>query len=262
MIELYQSHQDEANQVRENILNCHACPLGATANRVPWGGTTWAPKLIILGEAPGSNENLAREPFVGRAGELLSGILHEFGLGRNHVAIINTVCCRPPQNRDPELTEITACKHNRDAQIELARTWVGVAMGKVAVGTLKNEPGVSIGSQLGRPFWYGRKVWMPTYHPAYALRNPGARTIIKMHIEQALNWLEAKDPPEPLVKGYSVERGCLVIENQSTRPPLMLATGFRGIFQRIEWSRIRYLSESALAGVIEARNQLGGEVIR
>lgn len=255
----YQEHQVSQAAIRNQILACDACALGETANRVPWTGITWAPKLILLGEAPGSNENLAREPFVGRAGELLNSILHELGLTRNHVMIANTVCCRPPQNRDPELTELAACEPNRVGQINLARTWVGVTLGRVAVGVLKNDVGAPMGENLGRPFWAYGKIWMPTYHPAYALRKPGARTIIKVHIEQALEWLKGRDVPEPKQKGYTVERGCLIIENESTRPP---NPGPFPTFSRIEWSKVRYLSDDALAGVIQAKKQLGAEVVR
>jgi DNA polymerase len=174
-------------EVRQQILTCNACDLGS-ANRVPWSGSTFSPDLILLGEAPGANEDREGRPFVGRAGKLLDSLLEEAGTSRSQVTVTNTVCCRPPRNRDPSPQEVQACHPNLKAQLSLSRTPVGIVLGRVALGTLRGDHSVRLAPSLNVPFEIYDKLWFPTYHPAYALRNPSASRVILGSIETALSW--------------------------------------------------------------------------
>lgn len=129
---------------------------------------------MFIGEAPGRDEDLAGEPFVGRAGKLLTDIIRAMKLERSRVYIANVIKCRPPGNRNPEPDELEACRPYIDRQIELVAPSVIVTLGKIAYQSLlaSHAPISSVrGSWLdlhGIPL-------MPTYHPAYLLRNPAAK---------------------------------------------------------------------------------------
>lgn len=258
-------HNLRAAMTRTLIESCNRCGLGKDANRVPFGGVTWKPKLILLGEAPGSRENLLREPFVGPAGMLLDKILAMLGLTRNHVMIANTVCCRPPSNRDPEWSELQACKLNRNAQIRLGRTWVGVSLGRIALSTLLEDPGKSIGDYKGRPFWKDDMIWVPTYHPAYALRNKRAVAEIASHIKVALDIYEGRrDTPAPAKRKrqYDMEGGCIIVDHEGVKvPPKEVEMVGGAVFTKEEWARMRYDSSGLREKVILAKRELGAEVV-
>ncbi len=254
---------DEAERVRGQIESCDACGLGEEANRVPFGGVSWRPKLVLLGEGPGKQEDLQGEPFVGRAGALLNRILKMAGLSRNEVLIANTVCCRPPGNRDPEWSEIEACKGNREAQIELANTWVGVVMGRVALGALLEDPGKSIGQYKGKPMWVGNMVWVPAYHPAYALRNKGAVAEIASHVKVALDIYQGKmKAPRPPKPGkYWMERGCLIVDHDGVKVPLRVRELAKATFTKEEWMRLNHAgTERLVTRTIEVATELDVEV--
>ncbi len=258
----YSTHMAAHRNVRDEIYNCHNCGLGKGANRVPFGGVSWAPKLILMGEAPGANEDSAGEPFVGRAGSLLDTMLSQAGVNRAQTMVANVVCCRPPSNRDPYLDEIEACEVNRNNQITLARTWVGMTLGKVALNALlgKQDP---IGAHKGRPFWHKNKVWVPTYHPAYGLRNKGAIPEMTNHIRQAVRLYEGDlEPPRPKTSTYSIERGCLVVDHEDVRVPDKVREITRVTFTKAEWVKIQYLSIEGFEGVVGAKDQLGVSVVK
>lgn len=258
----FQEHQIQTRWVKTLIQTCNRCPLGEGSNRVPYGGGSWRPQLILLGEAPGRREDLLREPFVGPAGMLLDKILGMVGLKRDHVMIANTVCCRPPNNRDPEWSEIQACLINRDAQIRLGNTWVGVSMGRIALSTLLEEPGRSIGQYKGKPFWKDEKVWVPTYHPAYALRNKGAVSEIASHIKLALDIKRGiKDAPIPKTWGYRMEKGCLIVDHEAVKVPPRVAEMVKAVFTREEWVKLTHLGDEWVELGVRLKRELGAEVV-
>jgi uracil-DNA glycosylase len=130
--------------------------------------------LMFVGEAPGGDEDLQGIPFVGRAGQLLTKIIEAINLTRDDVYIANVIKCRPPQNRNPELDEVETCEPFLFRQIEVIQPKVIVALGKFAAQTLLRtlDP---ISRLRGRVFEYRGAKLVPTFHPAYLLRNPGSK---------------------------------------------------------------------------------------
>ena len=130
--------------------------------------------LMFVGEAPGADEDIQGEPFVGRAGQLLTKIIGAIDLKREDVYIANVIKCRPPANRNPEPDEVEQCEPFLFRQIDIIKPKVIVALGKFAAQCLlKTEAPIS--SIRGREFSYRDAVLIPTYHPAYLLRNPSAK---------------------------------------------------------------------------------------
>jgi uracil-DNA glycosylase len=150
---------------------CTACGLCRSRNKsVPGVGDTRADWLLV-GEAPGAEEDARGEPFVGQAGRLLDNMLAALGLARGHnVYIANVLKCRPPNNRTPTPLEADACRPYLDRQIELLAPKLVVALGKSAATTLLNVD-ASIASLRGRVHRYRGVPLIVTYHPAYLLRN-------------------------------------------------------------------------------------------
>ena len=131
--------------------------------------------VLIIGEAPGKNEAEQGEPFVGKAGNLLTNILEAVGISREEVFIANILKCRPPGNRDPKLEEANNCRPFLDLQIELIDPiWI-VCLGRYAARyILGKDPDTSMGAMRGQHEISGRKV-IATYHPSYLLRDPSAK---------------------------------------------------------------------------------------
>jgi len=130
--------------------------------------------LMFVGEAPGADEDIQGEPFVGRAGQLLTKIIEAIGLKREDVYIANVIKCRPPGNRNPEPDEVEQCEPFLFRQIDTVKPKVIVALGKFAAQCLlrTNDPITRI---RGREFKYRDAILIPTYHPAYLLRTPSAK---------------------------------------------------------------------------------------
>ncbi|MCE5187103.1 MAG: uracil-DNA glycosylase [Planctomycetaceae bacterium] len=167
---------DSLEKIAEEICACRKCRIGSTRTRaVPGEGSPHA-RLVFVGEAPGVEEDQQGRPFVGRAGKLLTDIITAMGLQRQDVFITNVIKCRPPENRDPKLEEIMSCRPFLIRQLELIRPEVIVALGAHAAKTLL-ETDVPIGQLRGRfhEYRYSDNAppakLMPTYHPAYLLRN-------------------------------------------------------------------------------------------
>lgn len=156
------------------IAACRACGLcDQRTNPVVGVGNT-AAELMFIGEAPGRDEDLAGEPFVGRAGQLLTDIIRAMTFRREDVYIANVVKCRPPQNRNPEPGELDACRPFLQRQIELIQPRVIVTLGRFALQSTL-ERNVAISTVRGEWQEYRGIRVMPTYHPAYLLRNPSAK---------------------------------------------------------------------------------------
>ena len=129
---------------------------------------------MFVGEAPGQEEDERGEPFVGKSGQLLTKIIEAIGLSREQVYIANVIKCRPPGNRNPEPDEVATCQPFLFRQIDVIQPRVIVPLGKFAAQCLlkTNDP---ITRLRGREFRYRDAILMPTYHPAYLLRNPSAK---------------------------------------------------------------------------------------
>lgn len=255
----YHHNRQQADFARKQIYACNRCSLGKTANRVPFDGVTWMPKLLLLGEAPGANENNERKPFVGPAGKLLDDMLTHIGLTRNHVMIANTVCCRPQANRNPEWSEIDACKVNREAQIMVANTWVGVTLGKIALNALIDDD-QPIGAWKGKPFWHRNKVWVPTYHPAYGLRNKAAVSEIKAHLYMAMRIYAGElEAPRPTTSHWSLESDVLIVDHEDVKVPDRVRELARATFTRVEWVKLRTGQQRRAA--VEVKAHLEAEVV-
>ena len=164
-------------QLRERVAACRACRLCEGRTQTVFGVGNEQAHCMIVGEAPGENEDLQGEPFVGAAGQLLDRMLQAIGLTRasaepaQQVYIANTLKCRPPRNRNPEPGEMQRCEPFLVRQIELIKPRLILAMGRFAVQSLlrSDEP---VGRLRGRVHRYQGVPLVVTYHPAYLLRNP------------------------------------------------------------------------------------------
>jgi DNA polymerase len=217
--------------------------------------------LILLGEAPGTNEDRERKPFVGRAGRLLDEMLERAGTSRKHCVITNCACCRPPSNRDPEWSELLACEPNRLAQVNISRSVVGVALGRIALSVLKKDSTIKIGPNRSKPFWADGKVWVPTYHPAYALRNAHAVNQITGDIKLAMDIKNGiKDMPiDPDWPDWEILEGCMVVKDDSVHVEAIYRDLYP-TFTRTEWARIRYSTNRDQT--ILMKNALGATVVK
>ena len=151
---------------------CKLCTLGRS--QIVFGVGNPRARLMFVGEAPGEEEDKKGEPFVGRAGQLLTKIIEAIGLTREQVYIANVIKCRPPANRNPETDEVASCEPFLFRQIDVIQPRVIVPLGKFAAQCLLKtvDP---ITRLRGRQFDYRGTVLIPTFHPAYLLRNPSAK---------------------------------------------------------------------------------------
>jgi len=157
--------------IRQGLGECQRCKLGQGRTRLVFGVGNPRAELMFVGEGPGEDEDRQGEPFVGRAGQLLTKMIEAMGFERADVYIANVVKCRPPGNRNPEPDEIEACEPFLRAQIAAVGPKVIVALGKFAAQTLLRETS-PISRLRGRWFAYEGVKLMPTFHPAYLLRSP------------------------------------------------------------------------------------------
>ena len=171
------SEQDRAWQtLAAEVAQCTACPLWRTRNRTVLGTGNRQAKLMLIGEAPGAQEDQQGEPFVGRAGKLLDKILAAVQLQRRDVYITNILKSRPPGNRDPQADEIAACTPFLHRQLELIQPTLLVALGRICAQYLLQTK-TSLGRLRLQEWHYGTQQipLIVTYHPAYLLRNPGEK---------------------------------------------------------------------------------------
>jgi uracil-DNA glycosylase len=161
-------------EIRATIGDCQRCKLAGGRKTIVFGQGNPNARLMFVGEGPGADEDEQGLAFVGKAGQLLTKIIEAIGLRRDDVFIANVIKCRPPQNRNPEPDEILACQPFLEQQIRAIQPAVLVGLGKFAAQWLLKtaEPISRIRGRLGD--YEGIKV-MPTWHPAYLLRNPGAK---------------------------------------------------------------------------------------
>ena len=160
-------------ELEREALSCTRCPLARGRTNVVFGVGNPAAELMFVGEGPGEEEDRKGEPFVGRSGQLLDRLMiQEIGLTRRECYIANVVKCRPPGNRDPEPTEIDACRPFLDAQLGLIAPRVIVTLGNFATKLLLDTT-QGITRLRGREYRYGDAVLVPTLHPSAVLRGGG-----------------------------------------------------------------------------------------
>ena len=168
----------EFDELVQQVNNCTLCTLSQKRSKAVPGEGSRTANIMFVGEGPGYHEDQQGRPFVGRAGKLLEELFASIGLKREQVYITNMIKCRPPNNRDPLPSEITACKPYLDKQIEMIGPKVIVTLGRYSFS--KFFPGETIGKARGKPRrWNGRTVY-PIYHPAAALRNSNLRSALEI----------------------------------------------------------------------------------
>jgi len=157
--------------LRGMVSNCTACGLDKTRTQTVFGVGNPHADLMIIGEAPGFNEDQQGEPFVGRAGLLLNAMLESIGFERSAVYIANILKCRPPNNRDPLAEEVKHCTPFLEKQIAIIKPKLLLATGRIAAHYLLNNK-ASLQQLRGKIYQYNDTPLIITYHPAYLLRNP------------------------------------------------------------------------------------------
>ena len=166
------SKNDGLKNVREEIGDCQRCKLSKGRKNIVFGAGNADARIMFIGEAPGRDEDIQGEPFVGEAGMLLTKLIEKMGFKRDAVYIANIIKCRPPLNRDPEEDEILSCRAFLDKQIDVIAPECIIALGRIALMTLMNNNKIRITAARGNFFEYKGIPVMPTFHPAYLLRNP------------------------------------------------------------------------------------------
>ena len=154
------------------LQDCRRCTLCEGRMHVVFGSGSATAELVVIGEGPGADEDAQGLPFVGRAGQLLTKMLSAVNLSRDEVFITNAVLCRPPGNRNPEPDELAACAPFLADKLAVIQPKVVLALGSVATQALLRTK-EAIGKLRGRVHPFGNAVLIPTFHPAFLLRNPG-----------------------------------------------------------------------------------------
>ena len=162
--------------LRERVAACTRCDLHSTRTQTVFGVGSQTARWMFIGEAPGAEEDRRGEPFVGRAGQLLTSMLKALGFARDDVYIANVLKCRPPGNRDPRPEEARCCRDYLERQIELVAPTLIVAVGRVAAQNLLGTD-MPLAKLRGTVHALGdrRRPVLVTYHPAYLLRSPGEK---------------------------------------------------------------------------------------
>ena len=160
--------------LRQCVSNCSRCELAKSRTKTVFGVGNQKADWMIIGEAPGAEEDRRGEPFVGRAGKMLDEMLRAIGQGRDSVFIANILKCRPPDNRDPKPAEAAECREYLERQIALVQPKIILAVGKIAAQNLtgSDDP---VGRMRGRSHALNGIPMVVTYHPAYLLRSPSQK---------------------------------------------------------------------------------------
>ena len=163
--------------LRDSVKDCTRCMLSSSRTQVVFGEGDPSARLFLIGEAPGAEEDRTGRPFIGRAGELLAKIIEAIRLSREQVYISSVIKCRPPGNRTPEQNEINTCKPFLFQQIQAIRPSIICTLGSVATNTILgiNEP---ISKSRGKFHDFHGIYVMPTFHPAYLLRNQKDKKLV------------------------------------------------------------------------------------
>jgi uracil-DNA glycosylase len=176
---------DSLLKIRADLGECTRCKLSRTRNKIVFGDGNEKAQLVFVGEGPGHDEDMQGLPFVGRAGKLLTQMIEAMGLQRKDVYICNVVKCRPPQNRAPERDEVAACGPFLTRQLDAIAPKVIVCLGNIAAQTLlETNRGISHFRGQWQEF-RGTRL-MATYHPAYLLRNPAAKSEVWKDLQKVM----------------------------------------------------------------------------
>tara|TARA_Y100000590_G_scaffold423239_1_gene528892 strand:+ start:79290 stop:79940 length:651 start_codon:yes stop_codon:yes gene_type:complete len=170
-------HSDTIDELSLQVENCTKCSLHNGRTQTVFGDGLLQSNILIIGEAPGRDEDKQGKPFVGRAGKLLTEILKSINIQRSDVYITNTVKCRPPDNRNPSKEEVDACSNYLESQIEIIKPHLIILLGKVAADRLLNLDLPM--SELRQKTYYYKANKIPVvvfYHPAYLLRSPSEKS--------------------------------------------------------------------------------------
>jgi uracil-DNA glycosylase family 4 len=181
--------QRQLEVLSETVRSCTRCGLSQHRKQTVFARGTGSSGICFVGEGPGADEDAQGLPFVGAAGQLLDRMIAAMGLERDEVYVCNVVKCRPPENRKPEPEEMAACLPYLEEQLELIRPQVIVALGATAVQGLLGPLAMTEGITRLRGKWQtfrGRIALMPTFHPAYLLRNPGAKREVWEDLQEVL----------------------------------------------------------------------------
>jgi len=189
--------------VRAELGDCRRCKLCSTRRNIVFGVGDANADLVFVGEAPGNNEDIQGEPFVGDAGQLLTRMIEAMGWRRSEVYICNILKCRPPGNRNPEDDEIASCEPFLKLQLAALRPRLIVALGKFAAQWLTGKRDAPISSLRGKLHSYEGILVMPTYHPAYLLRTPGQKRVVWEDLKLVIGELARLGihPPHPPARG-------------------------------------------------------------
>jgi uracil-DNA glycosylase len=175
------------DQIRGELGDCRRCKLCEGRKNIVFGSGSPRAELVFVGEGPGETEDLQGVPFVGKAGELLTKMIEAMGFNRDSVYICNVVKCRPPDNRNPEPDEVAACEPFLRAQLLALQPKVIVALGKFAAQTLLRDT-TPITRMRGQWREYQGVKLMPTFHPAYLLRNPAEKKAAWSDLQQVMKF--------------------------------------------------------------------------
>ena len=175
-------------EIRTELGKCSRCKLHRTRRTLVFGEGNEKAKLMFVGEGPGYDEDVQGRPFVGKAGQLLTKIIQSIHLQREEVYITNIIKCRPPQNRNPEPDEIECCNPFLLKQINAIQPQIICALGTFAAQTLLKTD-TKITALRGRFFDFAGIKVIPTYHPAYLLRNPDRKKEVWEDMKMISEWL-------------------------------------------------------------------------
>jgi len=200
--------ESELKNIRDTLGDCQRCRLAKGRTHIVFGVGNPQADLMFVGEAPGRDEDLKGEPFVGRAGQLLTKIIQAMHLKRDEVYIANVIKCRPPENRNPAPEEIETCEPFLLRQIEAIRPKIIVCLGTFATQTLLQTdsrisglrghfqawPNAIVKNSYETDLAEGSIKVMPTYHPAFLLRNPQMKKPVWEDMQKVMAALEEKTP--------------------------------------------------------------------
>jgi len=182
---------DTLLKIREDLGECTRCKLHKARNKIVFGDGNPKAQLVFVGEGPGHDEDMQGLPFVGRAGKLLTQMIEAMGMQRKDVYICNVVKCRPPENRTPEKDEVSTCSPFLLRQLDAISPKVIVCLGSVAAQTLL-ETNRGISHLRGEWLEFRGRKLLATYHPAYLLRNPSAKSEVWKDLQKVMAVLGRK----------------------------------------------------------------------
>jgi uracil-DNA glycosylase len=160
-------------------MTCFKCDISTARKNIVWGYGKIPSQIMFIGEAPGYYEDKFGEPFVGASGKLLTDLLNLIGLSRKEVFITNLIRCRPTGNRTPYIIEISNCFPHLVREITEVNPTLIVTLGGTATMLFSVKRGLSITKHRGKPFIFGRRIILPTFHPSYVLRDIDKRSILE-----------------------------------------------------------------------------------